>query len=115
MIENIVKVLKQRQKSIGDQINKLEVESKKLNMAITALTGLSVKPVKAAQPPKKRKMSAAGRAAIAAGARARWAKIKGAKVAAPATARKRKMSAAGRAAIAAGARARWAKIRAAKA
>ena len=50
-------------------------------------------------PTKKRKMSAAGRAAIAAAARARWAKIKG-------TAPKRKMSAQGLANIRAGVRKR---------
>ena len=64
---------------------------------------------------RKRKMSAAGRAAIAAAARARWAKIRGDKASTPLNQKpkKRKMSAAGRAAIAAAARARWAKARAA--
>ena len=63
---------------------------------------------------KKRTMSAAGRAAVAAAQKARWAKIKQGKAAKP-VARKRKMSAAGRAAIAAAARARWAKFNAEKA
>jgi hypothetical protein len=48
----------------------------------------------------RRKMSAAGRARIAAGQKARWAKKKGKKG-------RKKMSAAGRARIAAAARARW--------
>jgi hypothetical protein len=48
----------------------------------------------------RRKMSAAGRARIAAAQKARWAKKKGRNV-------RRKMSAAGRARIAAAARARW--------
>jgi len=61
--------------------------------------------------PKKRKMSAAGRAAIAAAARARWAKIKGTGTAAPAKP-KRKISEAGRAKLAALARARWKKSKA---
>jgi hypothetical protein len=64
---------------------------------------------------KKRRMSRAGRAAIAAAARARWAKIKGnrkAKVEKPAK-KRRKMSAAARAKMAAFARARWAKAKAA--
>ena len=58
--------------------------------------------------PQKRKMSAAGRARIAAAARARWAKIKGAKVS-PKRAQKpkRKMSVAAKARLAALARARW--------
>ncbi len=53
-----------------------------------------------------RKMSAAGRARIAAAQRARWAKQKGKAAKGPGKAR-RKMSAAGRARIAAAARARW--------
>jgi hypothetical protein len=57
-------------------------------------------------PRKKHKMSAAGRAAIAAAAKARWAKIKG-----TAPKRKGKMSAAGRAAIRAAQKARWAKMK----
>src|ERR1035437_8344301 len=57
-------------------------------------------PAQATEPPttkrKKYKMSAAGRARIAAGARARWAKIKGtAPLAKPAKKAKRNMSAQG--------------------
>jgi hypothetical protein len=59
----------------------------------------------------KRNMSTAGRAAIAAAQKARWAKLKGKK----AGKRKHKMSAAGRAAIVAAQKARWAKIKAQKA
>ncbi|MGO9477806.1 MAG: hypothetical protein ACLQAH_13440 [Limisphaerales bacterium] len=59
-------------------------------------------------------MSAAGRAKIAAAARARWARVKGAKKPAKAASKpRRKMSAAGRAKIAAAARARWKKAKAA--
>jgi hypothetical protein len=55
-----------------------------------------------------RKVSASGKARMAAAQRARWATVKGqAKL-------KRKLSAAGRAAIAAAQKARWAKLRAAK-
>jgi hypothetical protein len=73
--------------------------------------------------PKKGGMSAAGRAAIAAAQKARWAKHKrngfkaeSPKAEAPKFGRpaKRKMSAAGRAAIKAAQKARWAKVRAAK-
>lgn len=67
-----------------------------------------------------RGMSAAGRARIAAAARARWAKIKAAKGGSSAADNggakpKRTMSAAAKAKIAAAAKARWAKLRAAKA
>jgi hypothetical protein len=68
----------------------------------------------AAAPRKRRKMSAAGRARIAAAARARWAKVNGRKSAAkPVKKATRKMSAAGRAKIAAAAKARWKKAKAA--
>jgi len=61
---------------------------------------------------KPRGISAAGRAAIAAGARARWAKIKGMSGSSKLV-KRRTMSAAGRARIAASARARWKKAKAA--
>ena len=96
-------------------------------------------PVPFVKAPQKRRMSAAGRRAIAAAARARWAKVKGTKPGrkagrkmsakglaniragvlkrmknqGKATKPKRKMSAAGRAALAAAAKARWAKAKAA--
>lgn len=68
-------------------------------------------------PRKKSRMSAAGRAAIIAAQKARWAKVKSGKPAKAAKAAgtskpKRKMSAAARAKIAAVARARWAKVKA---
>lgn len=72
---------------------------------------------------KKSGMSAAGRAAIAAAQRARWAKLNAAKkvtqnpvAPAPAVkvAKTRKVSAEGRAGIIAAAKARWAKVRAEK-
>jgi hypothetical protein len=65
---------------------------------------------------KKRRMSRAGRAAIAAGARARWAKIKGTAVRVsekPVAKKRKKFSAATRAKMAANARARWKKAKAA--
>jgi hypothetical protein len=58
-------------------------------------------------------MSAAGRAAVAAAQKARWAKIKRAKKVLKTPAKRRKMSAAARAKIAAAAKARWAKVKAA--
>ena len=66
--------------------------------------------------PKGRKMSAAGRRAIAAAAKKRWAAYRGegvAKAGKPAGKKRRKMSAAGRAKIAAAARERWKKAKAA--
>jgi hypothetical protein len=66
-----------------------------------------------ADAPKKRRMSPAGRAKIAAAAKARWAKIRGA-IGEAAPKKRRKMSTAARAKIAAAAKARWAKVKAAK-
>jgi len=126
MTDSIVKQIQQRQQAVSAQIASLEAESKKLALALKALAGTVKAPgrrgrppklAKAAKPIRKRRMSAAGRAAIAAAARKRWAKVRQAKAGKKAAkpAKKRKMSAAGRAAIAAAAKARWAKVRAAKA
>src|ERR1039457_6545621 len=62
---------------------------------------------------KKRGMSVAGRARVAAAQRARWAKIKKRKPAPKPPAKRRKMSAPARARISAAAKARWAKAKAA--
>ena len=63
----------------------------------------------AAAPVKRRKLSAQGLANIRAGARKRWAKVRGGNGAAEKpTKRKGRMSAAGRAAIAARMKKRWA-------
>ena len=86
------------------------------------LGGTSVAPTSTGTPAKKGGMSAAGRARIAAAARARWAKIragKGESAPAPAaknaTAGKRRtMSPAARKRIAEAQKARWAKVKAAK-
>src|SRR6266699_7003715 len=80
---------------------------------LAQILGSVAQPADRAPLQKKHKMSAAARARIAAGARARWAKIKGTASAAPATQPKRKMSAAGRARLSAMAKARWKKARAA--
>jgi hypothetical protein len=82
-----------------------------LNNRLASLLGTPASlPAKAR---KKRGMSAAGRAAVAAAQKARWAKIKRAKPAAKAPAKRRKMSAAAKAKISAAAKARWAKVKAA--
>lgn len=61
----------------------------------------------------KRQMSAAGRAAISAAAKARWAKIRGEKVTTePLKKGKSKFSAAAKARLSALAKARWAKVKA---
>jgi len=78
-----------------------------------ALASILGSPSAANSAPKKRKMSAAARAKIAAAQKARWAKAKGKSKAKPAAKKKRVMSAAGRARIAAAAKARWAKAKAA--
>jgi hypothetical protein len=110
-------------------------EIERLNAELAKLFGSSASapaPVPAAietaktpgkRGPKKGGMSAAGRAAIAAAQKARWAKhkqnalkVEAAKIEWPKAARpaKRKMSAEGRARIIAAQKARWAKVRAGK-
>lgn len=78
--------------------------------------GHAPSPAKSAKRRGKRRMSAATRARLSAGAKARWAKRrskKGSAKAAPSTkAKKRTMSAATKAKLAAVARARWAKVKA---
>ena len=83
---------------LKDQITKLEME-------LGFILGASA-PVVTAR--KKSKMSAAGRAKIAAAQKARWAKVKNTKPA-PVVKKKSKMSAAGRAKLAAAQKVRGAK------
>jgi hypothetical protein len=61
-----------RAANLKDKIQSLQSQLEKI-------VGSSTKPVAVAAPKKKRKMSAAGRAKIAAAQKARWAKIKTAK------------------------------------
>jgi hypothetical protein len=68
---------------------------------------------KAGRGRRKNRMSKAGRAAIAAAARARWAKYNGKAAVKPAGKKRRKMSAAAKAKMAEAARARWAAAKAA--
>ena len=95
-----------RAAEIREKIDKLEIE---LSDVLGGLGGTE-------QPRsgRKRRMSAAGRAAIAAGARARWAKIKGASTSRrPGGTAGRKMSPAAKARLAAIAKARWKRAKAA--
>jgi hypothetical protein len=90
-----------------------------LNKELAAILGVSASASTKA-PLKKGGISAAGRAKIAAAAKARWAKVKAAKPAskpvttpaAKAPAKKGGMSAAAKAKLSAIAKARWAKIKA---
>jgi hypothetical protein len=80
-----------------------------LKNEIGRIFGSSEKTTASPVSKKRRKMSAAGRARIAAAQKARWAKVK-AKVA-PAQKSKRQMSEAAKAKISAAAKARWATIK----
>ena len=83
------------------------------NAALAAFAGVYGKKTRASRP---HRISAAGRARIAAAARARWARVKGQKKVVPIASKtgKRTMSAAARRKIAIAQQARWAKVRAAK-
>jgi hypothetical protein len=85
-----------------------------LTKELGQILGSPSKLVAPVTPKKKRTMSAAARAKIGAAAKARWAKVRGAKSAAkPVKKVKRTMSAAGRARISAAAKVRWKKAKAA--
>jgi hypothetical protein len=85
---------------------KIEVLEKELNLVLRASGALATPHA----PGKRRTVSAAGRARIAAAARSRWAKLRasGRRVDQTAAKVKRKISAAGRVRLAELARKRWA-------
>src|SRR5208282_5750011 len=90
---------------------KLKDEIESLEKELAHILGTPTQAQNGAAP--KRKMSAAGRAKIAAAQKARWAKATGRKSAPkPVKKARRKMSAAARAKIAAAAKARWKKAKA---
>ncbi len=91
----------------------LKEKIQSLENKLLQMLGASAPAAAPAGPKRKWKMSAAGRAKIAAAAKARWAKVKAGKSSTKPKA-KRKMSAAGRARIRAAVKARWARVRAAK-
>jgi len=95
---NLTSVLYQ----LEQERTRLASELARLNNALSALNGTG--------PSRKGRMSAAGRARIAAGQRARWAKFEG-KVVSITARKKRKLSAAAIAHIRAAQKARWAKWR----
>ena len=76
MLTETIKQLKQRKAAIRTEIAQLNAEDRQIDRAIKAIRALPAPASAATKPVKKRKMSAAGRRAIAAGAKARWAKIK---------------------------------------
>jgi hypothetical protein len=104
---------------------KIEALTKELSQ-LAGSTDKTIAAAKEAKGLKKRRgMSAAGRARIAAGQKARWAKIKSGKLTIRAssikvvstarpTKKKFRMSASAKAKISVAAKARWAKIKAAK-
>ncbi len=92
-----------RAADIKEQIDTLQIQ-------LHGILGLPYQATDGAPTKWRYKMSAAGRARIAAAARARWAKLKGAKTS-PGRMPKRKMSATGKARLSALAKARWRKAR----
>ncbi len=91
----------------------LKQQIDKLQARLEALAGGSAAP--AAKPGRRTwTMSLAGRRKIAAAARARWARVKGAKTIPKNAPKKRVISAAARAKMALAAKMRWAKVKAAK-
>jgi hypothetical protein len=101
-LTGVVRLLKKEQDRLTKQLQGIGI----------ALAAFGKTYVKQIAP---RKLSAAGRARIAAAQRARWAKVKvSSKGKVVATPKKRTLSAAARRKIAAAQRTRWAKVKAAK-
>ncbi len=84
--------------NLNDIVSQIDAEISRLTQAKQALLGFSdsksvgrprgtAVPAPVSAKPKKRKMSAAGRARIAAAQKARWAKVKAKKSAKPAAAK----------------------------
>ena len=94
-------------KQLSKERDRLHQQLSGLNAALEAFAGV-YRGSNGSKP--RRKLSAKGRASIAAAQRARWAKVKGNKVTAD-TPVKRTMSASARRKIAAAQVARWAKVR----
>lgn len=106
-ITNLSSKQLRRAADLKDKIESLEQE-------LGQILGSSAKSAAHAEPKMRRKMSAGGRARIAAAQKARWAKLKGKKLSGkPVKKAKRTMSAAARTKISAIAKARWAKAKAA--
>jgi hypothetical protein len=116
--QDILKQYKALQTSLKRERLKLRAKLTRIEAALDG-TGGTTPPIATAKAParRKRRMSAAGRAAIRAGAKARWAAQKAkrtGRVAAKRVAKvKKHFSPAARAALSAAAKARWAKVKAA--
>lgn len=106
---NLLGIASHQLRRAADIVDKIEKLQEELTTTLTS----SVKAARGSR--KKRKMSDAGRFAIAAAQKLRWAKAKVESALKPSTKKrgKRKMSAAAKAKIAAAAKARWAKAKAA--
>lgn len=97
----------------SDKLRRLADIKDKIESLEKQLAAVAASSSTAIAPRRKNRMSAAGRLAIAAAQKARWAKKKAKSVAKPIVKKvaKRTMSAAARAKIAAAAKARWAKAK----
>ena len=78
-MKETIKKLKLRKAAIRTWLAHLHAEDRQIERAIKAIRALPVPVSAIAQPAKKRKMSAATKAKLAASQKARWAKIKAAK------------------------------------
>ena len=108
---DILKTFLKARTNLRQEKTQLESRLREINTVLGgAAAPKAAEPIVESGKPKRRRMSAAARARIAAAAKARWAKIKGAE---PTKPKRHKMSAAARAKMAAAARARWAKAKAA--
>jgi len=104
---NMINLTPQQLRKAANLQEKIQELQKKLNQILgTTVESAPEAPMKKG----RRKMSAAGKAAIRAAQKARWAKIKS-KTARPIKKARKKMSAAAKARLSALAKARWAKAK----
>jgi hypothetical protein len=103
-LSGIVKQLKRERDHVQQQLTRLNSALAAFARVYRARTG--TKP--------RRKLSAQGRARIAAAQKARWARVKGQQKVVPIAKPKRTMSASARRKIAAAQRARWARVKSQK-
>ena len=99
--------------NLSQIVEQLKSVEKRLTRELQVVTGaLAAFGARSGIRTKRRQLSAAGRARIAAAQRARWAKIRGEKQNVVTMPKRRTMSAAARKKIAVAQRARWARVRA---
>ena len=111
---NVTSLTPQRLRRAADLKERIDSLQSQFDALVGSVPGTAAPSAQPAVPKKKRRLSAAGRAAIIAGTKARWERMRAAGNGPAAAAKpKRHMSAAAKARLSTIAKARWKKARAA--